>query len=202
MGRRRKAGPQQWLRTSAGTHVQITAIQHRTASVRVHNLTVADIHTYHVVAGDKPLLVHNSHCYEIGRKIDYFDPSSDLLNAVHNERLNASNMTLARGSNLGAALLSDGRIITARSGAKGNHSEVKLIAEAQRLNLRIKAIYSERAPCNSGYDCAGKIKALGYAVDVTWSFPWNHPDATKRKKIRDDSLADMKASINELLLFR
>jgi hypothetical protein len=50
---------QQWLRTSAGTLVQISAVRHRTANTRVHNLTVADIHTYHVLAGRTPVLVHN-----------------------------------------------------------------------------------------------------------------------------------------------
>lgn len=52
--------PQQWLRTSAGTHVQISAIGHHTANTRVHNLTVADLHTYYVLAGSRPVLVHNS----------------------------------------------------------------------------------------------------------------------------------------------
>jgi hypothetical protein len=52
--------PQQWLRTSAGTHAQITAIRHHAANTRVHNLAIADIHTYYVVAGAEPVLVHNS----------------------------------------------------------------------------------------------------------------------------------------------
>ncbi|WP_051854447.1 polymorphic toxin-type HINT domain-containing protein [Streptomyces sp. NRRL B-1347] len=49
----------QWLRTSAGTHVQITAVARWTQSATVHNLTVADLHTYYVVAGARPVLVHN-----------------------------------------------------------------------------------------------------------------------------------------------
>ncbi|MFI2367700.1 polymorphic toxin-type HINT domain-containing protein [Streptomyces sp. NPDC018833] len=52
--------PGQWLRTSAGTHVQISAVQHRTRSTTVHNLTVADLHTYYVLAGETPVLVRNS----------------------------------------------------------------------------------------------------------------------------------------------
>ncbi|MFJ6570663.1 polymorphic toxin-type HINT domain-containing protein [Streptomyces sp. NPDC091292] len=53
-----KAG--QWLKTSAGTKVQITAIERRTAEdATVHNLTVADLHTYYVLAGATPVLVHN-----------------------------------------------------------------------------------------------------------------------------------------------
>ncbi|QFG26876.1 hypothetical protein F7P10_06300 [Actinomadura sp. WMMB 499] len=52
--------PGMWLRTGAGTHVQVTATDHRTAhDRRVHNLTVADLHTYHVRAGGTSALVHN-----------------------------------------------------------------------------------------------------------------------------------------------
>ncbi|MCX5397482.1 polymorphic toxin-type HINT domain-containing protein [Streptomyces sp. NBC_00102] len=50
----------EWLRTSAGTYVQITAIDRWTApDATVHNLTVNDLHTYYVVAGATPVLVHN-----------------------------------------------------------------------------------------------------------------------------------------------
>jgi RHS repeat-associated protein len=52
-----KAG--QWLQTSAGTRVQITAVQHRSTSTDVYNLTVDDLHTYYVLAADAAVLVHN-----------------------------------------------------------------------------------------------------------------------------------------------
>ncbi|MGW4049555.1 polymorphic toxin-type HINT domain-containing protein [Streptomyces sp. NPDC004779] len=51
--------PGQWLRTSAGTHVQVDAVKRWTQTTRVHNLTVADIPTYYVLAGRTPVLVHN-----------------------------------------------------------------------------------------------------------------------------------------------
>ncbi|MEW1722060.1 RHS repeat-associated core domain-containing protein [Streptomyces sp. NPDC093109] len=54
-----KLQPGQWLRTSAGTHVQISAIAHRAVTTKVYNLTVDDLHTYHVLAGVSPVLVHN-----------------------------------------------------------------------------------------------------------------------------------------------
>ncbi|MFK4109783.1 ricin-type beta-trefoil lectin domain protein [Streptomyces sp. NPDC002176] len=50
----------EWLRTSAGTYVQITAIARWTAqSKTVHNLTVSDVHTYYVLADATSVLVHN-----------------------------------------------------------------------------------------------------------------------------------------------
>ncbi|MFF0249975.1 DNRLRE domain-containing protein [Streptosporangium sandarakinum] len=61
--------PGMWLRTSAGTRVQVTAIKKWTTHQRVHNLTIADIHTYYVLAGKTPVLVHNSNCPGIGREL-------------------------------------------------------------------------------------------------------------------------------------
>jgi len=57
--------PGTWLRTSAGTHVEISAVDKYTARTRVHNLTVRDIHTYYVLAGGRSVLVHN--CGTAGR---------------------------------------------------------------------------------------------------------------------------------------
>ncbi len=51
----------QWLQHGAGTRVQITAIQRWTAQdATVHNLTVSNLHTYYVLAGVAPVLVHNA----------------------------------------------------------------------------------------------------------------------------------------------
>ncbi|MEV6964220.1 polymorphic toxin-type HINT domain-containing protein [Hamadaea sp. NPDC051192] len=49
----------QWLRTSAGTWVQVTATRQHTEPATVHNLTVAGHHTYYVLAGTTSVLVHN-----------------------------------------------------------------------------------------------------------------------------------------------
>ncbi|WP_308190031.1 polymorphic toxin-type HINT domain-containing protein [Streptomyces sp. MBT42] len=48
-----------WLRTSAGTLVQITALDRYTKRQRTHDLTIEDIHAYYVLAGATPVLVHN-----------------------------------------------------------------------------------------------------------------------------------------------
>jgi hypothetical protein len=43
-----------------GANLDVLAVRHRTVPASVHNLTVADFHTYYVVAGDRSLLVHNA----------------------------------------------------------------------------------------------------------------------------------------------
>ncbi|RSM57659.1 hypothetical protein DMH04_56630, partial [Kibdelosporangium aridum] len=52
-----KAGS--WLRTSAGTWVQVTAVRQYTSNTLAHDLTIDGIHTYHVLAATTPILVHN-----------------------------------------------------------------------------------------------------------------------------------------------
>ncbi|MFF0214039.1 RHS repeat-associated core domain-containing protein [Streptomyces vinaceus] len=49
----------QMLQTSAGTWVQVTEVRRWTQQKKVRNLTVASEHTYYVLAGATPVLVHN-----------------------------------------------------------------------------------------------------------------------------------------------
>ncbi|WP_406400100.1 DNRLRE domain-containing protein [Streptomyces sp. NBC_00879] len=51
--------PGMWLQTSAGTWVQVTAVDESHRTQRVFNLTVDGQHTYYVQAGATPVLVHN-----------------------------------------------------------------------------------------------------------------------------------------------
>ncbi|MFJ3924152.1 polymorphic toxin-type HINT domain-containing protein [Streptomyces sp. NPDC090022] len=48
------------LLTETGTHVQVAEIKRWTLPATVHNLTIDDLHTYYVLAGQTPVLVHNS----------------------------------------------------------------------------------------------------------------------------------------------
>ncbi|WP_328472180.1 DNRLRE domain-containing protein [Actinoplanes sp. NBC_00393] len=54
-----KLAPGAWLRTAAGTWVQVTAVAAERRHERVHNLTVDVDHDYYVLAGGQSLLVHN-----------------------------------------------------------------------------------------------------------------------------------------------
>ncbi|MER7951322.1 polymorphic toxin-type HINT domain-containing protein [Streptomyces sp. NPDC096079] len=54
--------PGMTLRTNRGAEITITANRPYTQHARTYNLTVEDLHTYYVLAGATPLLVHNSSC--------------------------------------------------------------------------------------------------------------------------------------------
>ncbi|WP_455432609.1 golvesin C-terminal-like domain-containing protein [Streptosporangium canum] len=87
--------PGTWIRTSAGTHIQITAIKKWTAHQRVHNLTIADIHTYYVLAGAVPVLVHNSNCPTVGELLarGLAEDKNNYTRAGHELKKHASRPT-------------------------------------------------------------------------------------------------------------
>ncbi|MFJ4674075.1 polymorphic toxin-type HINT domain-containing protein [Kitasatospora purpeofusca] len=57
------------LRTPDGTPVTVTAVRRYHQQATTYNLTVADLHTYYVVAGNTPILVHNATCDFISGEI-------------------------------------------------------------------------------------------------------------------------------------
>lgn len=50
------------LRTPEGKALTVTDVSGHRTSRRTHDLTVAGVHTYYVLAGDAPVLVHNTDC--------------------------------------------------------------------------------------------------------------------------------------------
>ncbi|WP_079052314.1 polymorphic toxin type 43 domain-containing protein [Streptomyces regalis] len=54
--------PGMTLLTDEGDTVIVTANRSFTKHARTYNLTVDDLHTYYVLAGETPILVHNSNC--------------------------------------------------------------------------------------------------------------------------------------------
>lgn len=58
--------PGMTLLTDAGDTVIVTGNRSFTKHARTYNLTVDDLHTYYVLAGETPVLVHNSNCGHVG----------------------------------------------------------------------------------------------------------------------------------------
>ncbi|WP_052681815.1 polymorphic toxin-type HINT domain-containing protein [Saccharothrix sp. ST-888] len=73
--------PGDQLRRPDGTTIQILAVDsYRTTPQTAYNLTVADLHTYYVLAGSTPVLVHNSGCGDValGRGVKSGDALSSF----------------------------------------------------------------------------------------------------------------------------
>lgn len=72
-----------WLQTSAGTRVQIMAVERTTVlDATVHNLTVAGVHTYYVVASSAAVLVHNCDLHDLARSESAKSNSNQTAGAV------------------------------------------------------------------------------------------------------------------------
>ncbi|WP_103503908.1 polymorphic toxin-type HINT domain-containing protein [Streptomyces sp. SM14] len=54
--------PGQLLELPDRTHAPVTTLHRWTQPATVHNLTIEGLHTYYVLAGQTPVLVHNSNC--------------------------------------------------------------------------------------------------------------------------------------------
>lgn len=54
--------PGHLLNTATDAHVQVIEVSEQAGSADMYNLTVDDLHTYYVLAGETPVLVHNSNC--------------------------------------------------------------------------------------------------------------------------------------------
>ncbi|MGW1802960.1 polymorphic toxin-type HINT domain-containing protein [Streptomyces sp. NPDC001984] len=60
-----KAGqlrPGDHLMTAGGETAEVLANRHFSTHARTYNLTIQGVHTYYVLAGETPVLVHNSNC--------------------------------------------------------------------------------------------------------------------------------------------
>ncbi|MFF2628695.1 polymorphic toxin-type HINT domain-containing protein [Kitasatospora griseola] len=62
--------PGETLRTDNGSAAQVASVRHWTGLQPAYNLTVADLHTYYVLAGRTPLLVHNVICVNLDALFD------------------------------------------------------------------------------------------------------------------------------------
>ncbi|MBZ3902851.1 golvesin C-terminal-like domain-containing protein [Streptomyces griseiscabiei] len=169
-----KAGdlePGQWLSTGSGSWIRVTAVAHRTAEAVVHNLSVSGVHTYEVLAGTTPVLVHNC-------QVGY--GSTDLSQAVMQERLRLGKT----GNNFAAARYTDAAgveqiAVAFSSKGRGNHAESKLLRQLGKGN--ITEIYSELQPCRNS--CAPALQG----VPTSWS--WNWTTSAQGAQSRKDQLA-------------
>ncbi|MFF0372852.1 polymorphic toxin-type HINT domain-containing protein [Actinoplanes missouriensis] len=184
--------PQQWLRTSAGTYVQITAISHHTATTRVHNLTVDDLHTYYVVAGNTPVLVHNTNIDTCPTRYGSEPLSKKIIEERAQSKADAKALKIdpqtgkvtvekSVSRNMAAVLLKDGTIeafISDGSNTVAGHAEQQAYA---KYGDNIKKMFTERQPCDPN-GC--RTFFTGMEFRISWSFEYSKTDKSKENAAR------------------
>ncbi|MFD5137627.1 DddA-like double-stranded DNA deaminase toxin [Streptomyces sp. NPDC058378] len=168
----------QWLKTSAGTRVQVSAIKRWTAQLStVHNLTVSDLHTYYVLAGATPILVHN--CNPLDGIADELAGSKVTTGQVVDDAGNKVGAPVSSGENgsfsqVRDALKKSGVPHDAAGGfAATSHVETK-IALAMRSNGVQRAtvvINNSDGVCSGPYSCMTGVSAIlprGSSLTSVW----------------------------------
>lgn len=138
-----------WLTTPDGTLTQVTETATRTQHADVHNLTIANTHTYYVVAGDAQVLVHNCNTPKgFGGKGDY------------NQFVNTLNSGLSDAGYRGTTAAFQGSSVTGvsfKSGrAFGSHSDYDIALGGRDIFSRAAAL---GIPLRSGGTRTGPLKA-------------------------------------------
>jgi hypothetical protein len=166
------------LRVAGRGEVTVVSVETRRDQREMRDLTVADTHTYHVIAGDHPVLVHNNnfthgHCdiptlkgyaKQIREAGDSAQSRENRVIAVGQDAAGnlsvGSSNRLDRGQKEMAAQL---RIRPVRDHA-GSHAEEDLLADNNNLidpPLRRVASDNQGACGISRHNCAGQMDALG-----------------------------------------
>jgi hypothetical protein len=151
------------LRTDDGLTATVAAVTSRPGTQDMYDLTVEATHTFYVLAGSTPVLVHNCGQVEYG--------STDLSQQVIQTRLNVgrTNGNGAAARIVDAAGNERFEVAFASKGPK-NHAEQKLLRLKLSPGETIKEIYSERRACTGSNNCRVDLANLG--IDHSWSFPW------------------------------
>ncbi len=155
------------LQTPTGT-AEVTDVRLYHANTTTYDLTIGDLHTYYVLAGQTPVLVHN--CGDIGQQVEH--GSTELSRATAFQRLLDNN----RGNLYGAARLRDGNIIAAHSDDAG-HAEEYLVQKAGG-GSNIAEMYTEYGMCPRCQGPGGKravLSSLPADVQLTYSIPFANP---------------------------
>ncbi|MEW1689323.1 polymorphic toxin-type HINT domain-containing protein [Streptomyces sp. NPDC091263] len=156
----RNLRPGTTLRTDTGTTVTVKANRSYGARARTYNLTVDDLHTYYVLAGTTPVLVHNSTCLtsaihddpllvKAAKKAGKNEDAQADLDAMQ-KRLGEGNMNpgLGNGSLPGTGI----SYARSRNGARlffrNTESGVQIVGKSSKANedaviARLKRIYGQ-----------------------------------------------------------
>ncbi|MGA4545171.1 polymorphic toxin-type HINT domain-containing protein [Uniformispora flossi] len=126
-----------WLRTSSGTYVQITAVAKWTQQAKVHNLTVASLHTYYVLAGATPVLVHNISSEQCQRAVQEMDHvASGVLD------IQVDVVPFASGGRGSGGFVDDmGDRVPGMTSSNFHHVEMQAAAYMRRNDIRRGVLY-------------------------------------------------------------
>ncbi|WP_394816775.1 DddA-like double-stranded DNA deaminase toxin [Streptomyces lonegramiae] len=169
-----KAG--EWLRTSAGTRVQVGTVKRWSAQkATVYNLTVASEHTYYVLAGATPALVHN--CDSLGEIADELADSKITTGQVVDDAGNRVGAPVSSGesgsfSQVRDAIRESGLPHDPAGGfAAASHVETKIALAMRSNNIKRAVAVINNPVCSGPFSCMTGVSAIlprGSSLTAVW----------------------------------
>jgi pretoxin HINT domain-containing protein/nucleic acid/nucleotide deaminase of polymorphic system toxin len=180
------------LSSTNGITTTVKSVHTFTGAMTMYNLTVDRIHTYYVIAGSTPVLVHNFNC---PKKVDYNSASNDLAPRAAEIRYKSGLRDVEHNVAVARVKAPDGseRLIEYVSGAPG-HSEERIIDEPKTDDVVIE-LYSERKPCPD--ICAPKMQQDRRfdQADITYSIDWHTRSTKTGKALNEVRSAELRLAI-------
>ncbi len=146
--------PGDWLQTSSGTWVQVSAVEHDHREQTVHNLTVNAAHTYYVYAGDVPVLSHN--CGGVKGGISGMDDVGTYSAQAKN--------TAGHGGDLQAHHLIERRFVNQMGGNTNEWSTVVLSRADHQLFTNAWRQEIAYGPLGTGRASVGEVMAAAQRI--------------------------------------
>jgi hypothetical protein len=171
------------LRTDDGSTATVGAVDNHTGSTQMRDLTVDDTHTYYVVGGTTPVLVHNCDLADIasnhrtnannGQGVGARKNIAVARSEIDGEGPRTTIATSAEHVNPGEVSMPATRQFSPPNPSRAFDSEVFLLEDlATRLNPRSTGtihLYSERPVCESCEDVIGQFKAAFPGININIS---------------------------------
>ncbi|RZU50762.1 RHS repeat-associated protein [Krasilnikovia cinnamomea] len=164
------------LKVAGRGKVRVSKVKNFAGTKEMHDLTVADIHTYYVIAGTKPVLVHNNDPAFANRACDVprLERSAQRINRALDPIAQSQRDTVVMSTQDGPDLVASGvRDVDPRQRAElggselearlpGQHAEVTANERAKDLGLRPRALSSyPHAICPA---CRQYLEEEGYRI--------------------------------------
>ncbi|MER8183398.1 RICIN domain-containing protein [Kitasatospora sp. NPDC094015] len=182
------------LRTSDGRTVRITGVRHWKTLQPAYNLTVNNVHTYYVVAGTTPVLVHNTICPV---KIVY--DSDELSTAAFEFRYKSGYWEADRNVAVAKVQGADGttRLVygNSRMSAKGDviHAEQEVVNQL-KPDDKVLALFTDRAPCPDTCSPMLSNEERVKGATITYAIPYSSP-STPEGRLLNEAWADQLAAM-------
>ncbi|WP_405977324.1 ricin-type beta-trefoil lectin domain protein [Streptomyces sp. NBC_00158] len=172
--------PGSTLLTDSGQSLKVTENKPFTQVITTYNLTVADLHTYYVLAGDTAVLVHNAICLQGGllaaeeAKSVFGDKAGNLTGILYLDEYMDDGQPITSGSkNGGETMVPDFVRPPGSTTQNFHHLESQAASEMARMSATTGHLFiaDNKPPCGGCHDKLPIMLPPNTSLKVTYGRP-------------------------------